>query len=118
MLENITIDWKWAGIGAVIAIILGLLLTPLLVLVAGIIVGYMVGDGYKNGAAHGLVSGFIGGLVAGVILILGFGILGSATVGLGVGLTVGALRAMVYVVFFTGLGIVGGVIGALIKNYV
>ena len=74
MLENITIDWKWAGIGAVIAIVLVLVIlfvtnsgfiSYLGVLIAAIIVGYKVNVDYKNGSVHGLASGFIAGIILG-----------------------------------------------------
>ena len=128
MLENITIDWKWAGIGAVIAIVLVLVIlfvtnsgfiSYLGVLIAAIIVGYKVNVDYKNGSVHGLASGFIAGIILGVIIILRTGATGLASnVGLGAGLTIGALNAILGIAIFGILGLLGGVIGALIKNYV
>jgi Na+/citrate or Na+/malate symporter len=73
------INWKWAGIGAVLIIILSWLFNPIPLLyldlllaniigglLVGILVGYMVGNGAMNCATNGALAGLIGGIIPGI----------------------------------------------------
>lgn len=78
----------------------------------------------KDGAVLGAVSGLIGGLIIALLLILGFGpisaIIGIFTkIGVMMGdntLIVGYIILQITLVMNFVLGIIGGVIGVIVKN--
>lgn len=131
-------DWKIIGISALInsalTIVLSLIYVPLLFLgpiIGGFLSSYL-SKGYEeyatmdriDGAVVGAISGLIGGLIIFLISILGFGAVG-AIIGLifaSVGVTVNNALITGYIIFEFSvgvsffLGLIGGVIGVVLKE--
>jgi hypothetical protein len=130
-------DWKIIGpsalINAVLTIVLSLIFFPLSFLgplTGGFLASYL-SKGYedydkmdeKDGAVVGAISGLIGGLIIGILFVLGFGDI-SAIIGLisKIGAIAGSTLIKGYVILeFTlvmsfVLGLVGGVIGVIVKE--
>ena len=131
-------DWKIIGlsalINAVLTIVLSLIFLPLIFLgplTGGFLASYL-SKGYEDydkmdrtdGVVVGAVSGLIGGLIIGLLFILGFGtinaIIGliSAKIGVIAGNTLikGYIIIELSLVMSFVLGLVGGVIGVIVKE--
>lgn len=128
-------NWKIIGItglvNAALTIPLSLIAFPLLVLgplFGGFLASYL-STGYeeyvkmdkKDGAVMGSFSGIIGGLIIALVSILGFGAISnmagsiSNQMGDGVVLTVYLIFQLTLIISFI-LGLVGGVIGVMVKD--
>lgn len=128
-------NWKIIGItglvNAALTIPLSLIAFPLLVLgplIGGFLASYL-STGYeeyvkmdkKDGAVMGSFSGIIGGLIIALASILGFGAISnmvgsiSNQMGDGVVLTVYLIFQLTLIISFI-LGLVGGVIGVMVKD--
>jgi hypothetical protein len=131
-------DWKLIGIcgliNAALTVVLSLIFLPLFFLgplTGGFLASYL-SKGYEDyekmdkvdGAVVGAFSGIIGGLIIGLLSILGFGAI-SANVGLissPIGEIAGSTYINIYIIFQLSvgislvLGIVGGVIGVIVKK--
>ncbi|MDD1763141.1 MAG: DUF5518 domain-containing protein [Methanobacteriaceae archaeon] len=131
-------DWKLIGISglinAALTVVLSLIFLPLFFLgplTGGFLASYL-SKGYEDykkmdkvdGAVVGAFSGIIGGLIIGLLSLLGFGAI-SANVGLissQIGEIVGSTYINIYIIFQLSvgisfvLGIVGGVIGVIVKK--
>ena len=125
-------DWKIIGIGslvnAALTIILSWIFLPLFVLgplTGGFLVSYL-SKGFedyaemdaKDGAVVGAMSGIIGGLIIGLLLILGWGNMGSITELIGIDSFIirGYLIIQLSVIVSLVLGLVGGVLGVIVKK--
>lgn len=128
-------NWKIIGItglvNAALTIPLSLIAFPLLVLgplIGGFLASYL-STGYeeyvkmdkKDGAVMGSFSGIIGGIIIALASILGFGAISnmagsiSNQMGDGVVLTVYLIFQLTLIISFI-LGLVGGVIGVMVKD--
>jgi Family of unknown function (DUF5518) len=131
-------DWKLIGISglinAALTAVLSLIFLPLFFLgplTGGFLASYL-SKGYEDyekmdkvdGAVVGAFSGIIGGLIIGLLSLLGFGAI-SANVGLissQIGEIAGSTYINIYIIFQLSvgisfvLGIVGGVIGVIVKK--
>jgi len=124
-------DWKIIGpsalINAAITIVLSLIVFPLLFLgpiIGGFLASYLT-KGYedyegmdeKDGAVVGAISGLIGGLIVGLVFLLGFGDI-SAKIGLIAGniLITGYVILELSLIISFILGLIGGVIGVVVKK--
>jgi hypothetical protein len=126
-------DWKIIGLGALVnatlTIILSWILFPLFLLgplIGGFLTSYL-SKGFedydemdeKDGAVLGTMSGIIGGLLIGLLLILGFGNISALT---GLAEITGSLVITAYIIIQLSviislvLGLVGGVLGVIVKN--
>ncbi|MDP1551674.1 MAG: DUF5518 domain-containing protein [Methanobacteriaceae archaeon] len=126
-------DWKIIGLGALVnatlTIILSGILFPLFLLgplIGGFLTSYL-SKGFedydemdeKDGAVLGTMSGIIGGLLIGLLLILGFGNISAIT---GLAEITGSLVITAYIIIQLSviislvLGLVGGVLGVIVKN--
>lgn len=130
-------DWKNIGLGALINIVLTV---PILIffyplfflgpIIGGFLSSYLT-EGYetydkidvKDGAVIGAISGLIGGLIIAFLFIIGYGaintILGLISIKLGV--IAGSIIAGLAIINISTdisllLGLVGGVIGVIIKE--
>jgi hypothetical protein len=130
-------DWKNIGLGALINIVLTV---PILIffyplfflgpLIGGFLSSYLT-EGYENydkidvkdGAVIGAISGLIGGLIIAFLFIIGYGaintILGLISIKLGV--IAGSIVASLAIINISTdisllLGLVGGIIGVIIKE--
>jgi hypothetical protein len=125
-------DWKIIGIGslvnAALTIILSWIVLPLFVLgplTGGFLASYL-SKGFedyaemdaKDGAVLGAISGIIGGLIIGLLLILGLGDMGSITglIGIDSFIIRGYLIIQLSVIVSLVLGLVGGVLGVIVKK--
>jgi len=132
---DLKMNWKIIGItglvNAALTIPLSLIAFPLLVLgplFGGFLASYL-STGYeeyvkmdkKDGAVMGSFSGIIGGLIIALVSILGFGAISnmagsiSNQMGDGVVLTVYLIFQLTLIISFI-LGLVGGVIGVMVKD--
>ena len=130
-------DWKIIGLGSFINIILttifSLIFFPLFFLgplIGGFFSSYLT-EGFENydkmdekdGAVVGAISGLIGGLLIGILYIIGFGAINTilGIISAKFGLMTGSIIAG-FVIFNIStsisflLGLVGGVIGVIIKK--
>jgi Family of unknown function (DUF5518) len=120
----VKIKWTPVIVGLLLAIILGLLFGMFIswgdilgYLIATIFVGYLVGGDYKNGAIHGALVGVDASIIILILSLLGLdGLLASNVIitGLGVIIIV-IILALIIGGFF---GVIGGLIGVLLKNKV
>ncbi|MGZ7119727.1 MAG: DUF5518 domain-containing protein, partial [Methanobacterium sp.] len=116
-------------IASVVAIVLGNILSVsgihlhayglIILLIASIYVGYSVGGDYINGAAHGALFGIVSAAITGLaILILGIFIgipmFGIESIPFGIFMGIFAFVFESIIGFF--IGVIGGVMGALIKG--
>lgn len=132
---DLKMNWKIIGItglvNAALTIPLSLIAFPLLVLgplFGGFLASYL-STGYeeyvkmdkKDGAVMGSFSGIIGGIIIALASILGFGAISnmagsvSNQMGDGVVLTVYLIFQLTLIISFI-LGLVGGVIGVMVKD--
>ena len=132
---DLKMNWKIIGItglvNAALTIPLSLIAFPLLVLgplIGGFLASYL-STGYeeyvkmdkKDGAVMGSFSGIIGGIIIALASILGFGAISnmvgsiSNQMGDGVVLTVYLIFQLTLIISFI-LGLVGGVIGVMVKD--
>lgn len=132
---DLKMNWKIIGItglvNAALTIPLSLIAFPLLVLgplFGGFLASYL-STGYeeyvkmdkKDGAVMGSFSGIIGGLIIALVSILGFGAISnmagsiSNQMGDAVVLTVYLIFQLTLIISFI-LGLVGGVIGVMVKD--
>ena len=125
-------DWKIIGISslvnAALTIILSWIFLPLFVLgplTGGFLASYL-SKGFedyaemdaKDGAVVGAISGIIGGLIIGLLLILGWGNMGPITglIGIDSFIIRGYLIIQLSVIISLVLGLVGGVLGVIVKK--
>jgi hypothetical protein len=129
-------DWKIIGLGALINIILTALISliffPLFFLgplTGGFLSSYLT-EGFENydkmdekdGAVVGAISGLIGGIIIAILYIIGFGTL-SIIIGLSakLGIITGSIVTGLVIINISAttsliLGLIGGVIGVVIKK--
>lgn len=130
-------DWKIIGIGSFINIVLtsifSLIFFPLFFLgpiIGGFFSSYLT-EGFENydkmdekdGAVVGAISGLMGGLIVGILYIIGFGAINNV---LGIisakfGVVAGSIIAGFVIINISTeisfvLGMIGGVIGVIIKK--
>ncbi|MEN6330172.1 MAG: DUF5518 domain-containing protein [Methanobacteriaceae archaeon] len=131
-------DWKIIGLSALanaaITVVLSLIYLPLLFLgplVGGFLSSYL-SHGFedyadmdkKDGAVLGTISGIIGGLIVAIIFLLGFGAIGammeliSSQIGGITGSTVitGYILFQIVIIMNLILGLIGGVVGVMVKE--
>ena len=120
----VEIKWTPVIVGLLLAIILGLLFGMFIswgdilgYLIATIFVGYLVGGDYKNGAVHGALVGVDASIIILILSLLGWdGLLASDVIITGLGaIIIVIILALIIGGFF---GVIGGLIGVLIKNKV
>ena len=130
-------DWKIIGLGSFINIVLtsifSLIFFPLFFLgpiIGGFFSSYLT-EGFENydkmdekdGAVVGAISGLMGGLIVGILYIIGFGAINNV---LGIisakfGVVAGSIIAGFVIINISTeisfvLGMIGGVIGVIIKK--
>jgi hypothetical protein len=115
------VEVKWAPVikGIIIAVILALLihlinagsLDFIAIILATIYVGYEIGADYKNGAIYGALVGIVSGIIILIIVLTGY----MAMVG-ALFFEVIALSLILSILFAGTCGVIGGVVGVLLKN--
>lgn len=115
------INWKATILGFILAIVLGILFLGIGgiiglfigLIIAGGIVGYMVNVDIKNGVIHGALIGVIGGIIS-IIILTVIALASRASVGALITLE-GVVYIILLIVIWTIFGLIGGVIGSLIR---